>query len=127
MGIVMRVSGVAVVSVVSFVEMVYISQHLTAFNWSSGLMLILIFVLSFLLAFGSLLGSVAKYVSPLIGMGIMGFRLYELGVAKIEGTITNLVSTYSGVDVVLSIAVAEIFIFFGFLIMFIGAIPAGKY
>jgi len=127
MGIVMRVSGVAVVSVVSFVEMVYISQHLTAFNWSSGLMLILIFVLSFLLAFGSLLGSVAKYVSPLIGMGIMGFRLYELGVAKIEGTITNLVSTYSGVDVVLSIAVAEIFIFFGFLIMFIGAIPAGRY
>jgi len=74
-----------------------------------------------------LLGNVAKYVSPLIGMGIMGFRLYELGVAKIEGTITNLVSTYSGVDVVLSIAVAEIFIFFGFLIMFIGAIPAGKY
>jgi len=127
MGIVMRVSGVAVVSVVSFVEMVYILQHLGLTNWSSGLMLILIFVLSFLLAFGSLLGNVAKYISPLIGMGIMGFRLYELGVAKIEGTITNLVSTYSGVDVVLSIAVAEIFIFFGFLIMFIGAIPAGRY
>ena len=127
MGIVMRVSGVAVVSVVSFVEMVYISQHLSITNWSNGLLLILIFILSFLLALGSLLGDVTKYISPLIGMGIMGFRLYELGVAKIEGTITNLVSTYSGVDVVLSIAVAEIFIFFGFLIMFIGAIPAGKY
>jgi len=89
--------------------------------------LILIFLLSFLLSFGSLLGNVAKYISPLIGMGIMGFRLYELGIAKIQGTITNLISTYSGVDVVLSVAVAEIFIFFGFFIAFIGAIPAGKY
>ena len=127
MGIVMRVSGVAIVSAVSFAEMIYISQHLSLTNFLNGLMLMLIFLLSFLLAFGSLLGGIAKYVSPLIGMGIMGFRLYELGVAKIEGTITNLISTYSGVDVVLSIAVAEIFIFFGFFIMFIGAIPVGKY
>jgi hypothetical protein len=127
MGILMRVSGVAIVSAVSFAEMVYISQHLSLSNFFSSLMLMLIFLLSFLLAFGSLLGNVAKYISPLIGMGIMGFRLYELGIAQIEGTITNLISTYSGVDVVLSVAVAEIFIFFGFFIAFIGAIPAGKY
>jgi hypothetical protein len=127
MGILMRVSGVAIVSAVSFAEMVYIFQHLSITNFASGMMLILIFLLSFLLAFGSLLGNVAKYVSPLIGMGIMGFRLYELGIAQIEGTITNLISTYSGVDVVLSVAVAEIFIFLGFFIAFIGAIPAGKY
>ena len=127
MGVLMRVSGVAIVSAVSFAEMVYIFQHLGITNFASGMMLILIFLLSFLLAFGSLLGNVAKYISPLIGMGIMGFRLYELGIAKIEGTITNLISTYSGVDVVLSVAVAEIFIFFGFFISFIGAIPGGKY
>jgi len=127
MGILMRVSGIAIVSAVSFAEMVYIFQHLSMTNFANGMMLILIFLLSFLLSLGSLLGNIAKYISPLIGMGIMGFRLYELGIAKIEGTITNLISAYSGVDVVLSVAVAEIFIFFGFFMAFIGAIPAGKY
>ncbi len=125
MGALMRVAGAVVVAVTSFIEIVYVSQNLNITNWTSGLFLLVMFILYFLLAMGAMFGGVAKYASPLIGMIIDGIRLYEVGMAKLEGTLTTLISTYSGTDVVLSIVVAEIFVFAGFFMMFLGAIHNG--
>ena len=122
MGTLMRIAGMVVVSVTSFIEIVYVSQNLNITNWTNGLFLLVMFILYFLLAMSSMFGDIAKYASPIIGMTIDGIRLYEVGMAKLEGTLTTLISTYSGIDVVLSLVVAEIFIFAGFFMIFLGAI-----
>lgn len=122
MGLPMRVAGMVIVSITSFIEIVIISQNMNVLNWSTSLFLIGMFILYFLLALSSFFGRLVKYVSPAIGMVIVGWRLFTLGMAKIEGTISSLLSTYSGTDVVLSLVVVEIFVFVGFFTMLLGSV-----
>jgi hypothetical protein len=132
MGAVMRSVGGLTVGILSSLEIMYIWQHASIFSYLNAIYLSFVFVLYIILAFTGLTGSLAKFVSPIIGLVIIFIRLetviQSIGLSQL---ISNFVQAYSMIEPSLSaifstVYIVEIFIGLGFLLELLGAVRLSK-